>query len=513
MTATLSTEAHPPSPGARSFGGRITERAAEHPEKVAFIAARQDGRDESVTWAELERAANQTARLLEQRGTTPGSTVVVAMRFQPAHVYVTVGTWKLGARILPLRWDLPAWERDQLLELVSPSVVVAEWTDHKWAKLAPDELAQAAALDDTPLPDLIAEPPLMLASGGSTGRPKIIVPTLVPEVMTGVSLRATSTAVPYRTGQVQLVPAPPYHTNGFRMAYMGLLEADSLVLLERFDAARVVDLIERYRVNSVVMVPIMLQRVAQLPGVRERDFSSIEAVLYGGAPIPEWLARFWIDLVGPEHFYFSYGSTEGFGIVSMRGDDWLKHPGATGRGVETDVRILGPDGEELPPGEVGEIYLRSQVDQGAPSFYLGAPPAPETPDGFRSIGDLGWLDDDGYLFVADRRTDMIISGGANVFPAEVEAALTEHAAVRDTAVVGVPDEEWGQRVHAVIEPVDVEHPPTAEELAEHCRARLARYKVPKTFEFVPRLPRTDAGKINRSALAEQARSATSRSAS
>jgi bile acid-coenzyme A ligase len=251
------------------------------------------------------------------------------------------------------------------------------------------------------------------------------------------------------------------------------------------------------------MVPTMLLRLARLPDLDRRDLSSLKAVLQGGAPIPAWLVRFWIERLGPERFHMSYGSTENAGLARIRGDEWLEHPGSVGRGHNSEFRILDDQLRPLPPGEVGEIFGRSTTVEGPAFEYVGAPPARATPDGFVSVGDLGWLDAEGWLYIADRRADMIISGGANVFPAEVEAALLEHPEVADAAVIGLPDEQWGQRLHALVQAREPARAPSAEELREHCRARLAPYKVPKSFEPVAALPRSDAGKLNRSALAAQ----------
>jgi bile acid-coenzyme A ligase len=174
-----------------------------------------------------------------------------------------------------------------------------------------------------------------------------------------------------------------------------------------------------------------------------------------------------------------------------------------GRGFGAEVRVLDDRGEDVPAHTVGEIYLR-RIGANGPSYeYRGAPPAKTTEDGFVSVGDLGWLDEDGFLYIADRRTDMIVSGGANVYPAEVEAALSEHPAVADVVVIGLSDEEWGHRVHAVIQREPLAPSPSIDDLAAHCRERLSHYKVPKSFEFVAVLPRTDAGKLNRSAIAAE----------
>ena len=296
----------------------------------------------------------------------------------------------------------------------------------------------------------------------------------------------------------QLVVSPLYHTNGFA-CHLWLQTGKPLVVMERFDAERVVDAIERHRVNYTIMVPTMLQRIARLPGVEKRDFSSFDSVLYGAAPIADWVVRAWFDLVGPEHFFFSYGGTERFGICMCSGVEWLEHPGTVGVPQNSELRILDEDGKDLPPGEVGEIFMRS-LALGAPAEYVGAPPAQGTDDGFKSYGDMGWVDDDGFLFIADRRVDMVVTGGANVWPAEVEAALTEHEGVRDAVVIGLADPEWGRRVHAIVEPVDPGNPPTDDDLRAFCRERLTPYKVPKTFEIVAGALHSEAGKVNRSAL-------------
>jgi bile acid-coenzyme A ligase len=306
----------------------------------------------------------------------------------------------------------------------------------------------------------------------------------------------------HHAGQVQLVPAPLYHANGFYILQFGLFGAQHIILMERFVAELAVELIERHRVNTFAGVTIMLQRMARVPGIEERDLSSLESVLHGGAPLPEWVARTWIELVGPSHFFVSYGSSENAGIALASGAQWLEHPGTVGKPFNTLARILDDAGADLPPGGVGEIFLRWDAQTDSSFEYSGAVEARRTPDGYSSLGDLGWLDEDGYLFLADRRTDMIITGGANVYPAEVEAALSEHPDVVDAAVVGLPDPEWGSRVHAIVQLRDGSRgdQPSEEDLRQHCRERVAAYKVPKSVEFTDALPRSAAGKLRRSAL-------------
>jgi bile acid-coenzyme A ligase len=216
--------------------------------------------------------------------------------------------------------------------------------------------------------------------------------------------------------------------------------------------------------------------------------------------MPTSLVRTWFGLIGAERLYMAYGMTEQLGLTSLRGDEWLERPGSVGRGFrDTEIRIQAPDGTILPPGEIGEIYMRSPMT-GSYAYLGGASLLPTTDDGFGSGGDLGHLDEDGYLYIADRRVDLIITGGANVYPAEVESALADHPDIADVVVLGLRDPEWGRRVHAVIEPRDHDHPPTAEAVIAFAKQRLAPYKVPKTVEVVSEIPRSAATKVNRSAL-------------
>jgi bile acid-coenzyme A ligase len=486
----LTVEEPPPI----SLGSRLTQLAATRPGECGLLFAWSSGEVEEFPWEVLERRALQVAGLLQERGVEAGMLVGVGLPSCPEHFFVSFAALKLGACPLPLRADLPAWERDRLLEVAKPALVVSNWEDLADPHLSLDEIRATEGAAARALPDRVPSPSRAIASSGSTGRPKIIISRLPGE---GVPVEEGG---PY----TELVPAPLYHTNGFSLSHFSLFNGNRVIVMERFDAARVVDLIERCQVNHVTMVPTMLRRVARLPDIRERDFSSIQSVRQGGAPCPDWLVRTWIDLVGGDSFFMSYGATEAVGLVQITGTEWLERPGSVGKGVNSEVRILDDEGKALPPGEVGEIYMRME---GAvhPTFeYLGAPPAKRTADDMASVGDLGWLDAEGYLFVADRRTDMIVSGGANVFPAEVESAVSEHPSVEDVVVVGVPDEEWGQRVTAVIQPrpgAEV----VAEELEAHCRERLAPYKVPKGFEVMDRLPRLESGKLNRTALAAQLR--------
>ena len=483
-----------------SYGQRIRDLAVSDPDGTAVVFAPRSGPEVAITRRTLDDRSTQVARLLMERGAGPGALLALALTNSPEHLYASVGAWKAGAGVLPIRADLPDWERERLLEVAGVALVVGDVAGSAVPVVTRADLAASVDRSVAALPDVVALPAVAVASSGSTGRPKVIVSPL-PGVWAPLTTPPmVSEWIDLPPAISQLVPAPLYHTNGFSICQGMLMAGGAMVLMEKFDAAQAFDLIERYRIGCFTAVPTMLARMARVDGVGERDLSSLVYVMQGGSACPDWVVEAWNALVGPERFFLTYGSTERVGLTIMRGRDWLDHRGSCGRPFETEIRILDESGRDLPPGEIGEIYLR-RPGQTAPTFeYVGADAPPRTDDGYTSIGDLGWLDPDGFLYIADRRVDMIVSGGANVFPAEVETALSGHPGVHDVVVIGLPDPEWGRRVHAIVEPVDAAAPPTAAELDAFVRTRLAAYKVPKGYELVARIPRTDAGKVNRGTL-------------
>jgi bile acid-coenzyme A ligase len=481
-----------------SYGRNLTERAARYGSRLAFVTVAADGTERRVTWDELERRANQVGRRMARAGVTAGSLVAIAIPNSAEHFFAAYGAWKLGATVLPLRWSLPKWEHDRLVDLAEPALVVVVDEASGRRELPLSAIIASVDLDDSPLPDNVPDPAQAIATSGSTGGPKLIVKS-IPGLLRPREAADTLDLPPLDV--VQLVTSPLYHTNGF-LSHLRLMIGGTLVVMEHFDAALTVDLIERWQVNHVVLVPTMLHRIARLADLTPEKLSSLQIVFYGGGSLAPWVARRWLELVGPDRFEFQYGGTEGLGACVASGREWLTHEGTVGRARGCDLRIQDPSGAELPRGSVGEIYLRPYP--GTPPFrYIGAPMPPTTPDGYSTFGDLGWQDDEDYVYIADRRVDMVVTGGVNVFPAEVEAALTEHESVGDVVVIGLPDDEWGHRLHAIVEPANSATPPTAEELRRHLKERLASYKVPKEFEIVAHIGRTEAGKINRSALVTQ----------
>lgn len=485
------------------FGRRIRDLATSRVQETGLVFVDDIGREQTFSWEELDRRSTQFAHWLAAHDLDADSTVVVGLPNSPDHLFVTLGAWKLGACVLPVRWDLPTWERQRLLEVARPSLIVADWPNCTPSALDARLRADAASMPIDPLPDCVAETPMAIPTGGSTGTPKIVVMPRRGEIMLGQSLQPLAGWMGFTDAMVVIVCGPLYHGNPFFMTYFSLLEGFKTILMQKFSAQLWVELVARHQVNFCTLVPTMMKRIVELPDIDKADFSSLKAILHTAAPCPPHIKQGWIDLIGGDRVYEAFGGSESVGFIVIRGDEWLMHRGSIGRPLLSEVRVLDEDQREVPTGAVGELYMRIQGTTGPRYRYIGSQPAKQTPDGFVSVGDLGYVDEDGWYFAVDRRQDMIISGGANIYPAEVEAALSEHPGVRGVVVVGLPDPEWGRRVHVIIEPVDWDRKPSERSLAAHCRERLAAYKLPKSFEFVAQLPRNEMDKIRRSQLAAE----------
>ena len=476
-----------------SFAARIRHLAEAGPEGPVVTHVGSDGSERAMSWAELHRRSNQLAHALSARGLGPGDRLAISLHNSPELVLSAMAAWKLGAIPIPMRWDLPDWERERVRQVADPKVHLDQ-VDLGWIAATEDG-------DATDLPDAVSPCTNGICSSGSTGTPKVIVVRNPAVFRPEMAVPLAEPWGPVARPQTVLVPAPMYHTNGFA-TLLSLLGGDRLVVLERFDAARIVDLIERHRISTFIATPTMLSRIADVPGIDDRDLSSVAWILQGAAPMPPSLVERWGDLIGIEEIFMAYGATEGIGVTLLRGDEWRAHRGSVGRPQRgAELRILGPDGEEVPTGEIGDIYMRSPM-QGLAQYLGGQEPPPLTPDGFGTVGDMGYVDEDGYLYLVDRRVDLIVSGGANVYPAEVELALIDHPKVADVVVIGLRDEEWGRRVHALVEAKDPADPPTLEEVVAFAKSRLAPYKVPKSIEVLDAIPRSAATKVSRRALVE-----------
>jgi long-chain acyl-CoA synthetase len=342
----------------------------------------------------------------------------------------------------------------------------------------------------------------MLYTSGTTGRPKGVYRRDTPWP-TAVNLFG------YRDGDRHLSTGPLYHAAPLAFSLTTpIAHGVGVVVMERWDAEAALALVQAYRITHTHMVPTMFHRLLSLPsGVRERyDVSTLRSVLHGAAPCPVPVKRRIIEWLGPVVWEY-YAATEGTGCF-VDSETWLARPGTVGKPADGQVMIGDAAGQPLPAGESGLVYLKAPA-VGRFEYFKDAEKTQSTYRGeYFTLEDVGYMDDDGYLFLTDRGANLIISGGVNIYPAEVDAVLLEHPAVGDAATIGAPDEEWGERVVAVVElqPGRQGSAELAAELVEHCRARLAHYKCPQAVEFTDELPRQDNGKIYKRLLRERVRS-------
>ena len=465
------------------YSQRLRELAETDPDRPAVTCG-----DVSLSRSELERAGNRLGRDLLATGVTTGRMVTIALPNSIDWFVAMVACWKIGAVPQPVSSRLPEHELAAILELTGRRVFPLGYT---------------SVSDDAPLPDAVSPAWKAPTSGGSTGRPKIIVsgdPSMFdPELESPLQIADNGCMV---------MPGPLYHNGPIVWACSALMRGNHVVVLSRFDAEATLAAIEEHRADIVYLVPTMMKRIWRLPAdVRTRyDLSSLRIAWHLAEPCPAWLKDAWIDWLGADRIYELYGGTEAQLTTIISGTEWLAHRGSVGQPTGGEITIRDEAGNTLPPGESGEVWLKTEREI-PPYRYIGAA-ARALEGGWESLGDIGYLDEDGYLYLNDRRSDMILVGGSNVYPAEVEAVLLEHPAVSSCAVIGLPDEDKGNVVHAVVQ---VESGAgDEEELRTFLTERLLPYKVPRTFEFVTTSLRDDAGKVRRSELRKQRLAANGR---
>jgi long-chain acyl-CoA synthetase len=497
-----------------------TDLAATFGDKPAIVMV-EDGA--TLTYRELESASNRIAHLFRQRGLRAGDHIAILMENCLDVFPVVWAAQRTGLLYTPVNWHLSDDEAAYVVENCGARLLVhserldrlgavvadgnpvleARFTTGGSSPTGAETLAEAvAALPDTPVDDEL-EGYYMLYSSGTTGRPKGILPALTGAPFgTGLPIDSTMRdAFGFGPHSVYLSPGPLYHAAPLGWTMGTVRNGGTALVMETFDAERTLDAIERYGVTHAQFVPTMFVRMLELPeSTRTRyDVSSLRVVVHAAAPCPVEVKERVIDWFGPKILEF-YAGSEGNGFFMITTPEWLEHRGSVGRPTLGQVHICDESGRELGPGEIGQVWIGDGLD----FEYHGDPAktaAAYNGRGWTTLGDLGHVDEDGYLYLSARRTDLILSGGVNIYPVEVEDVLTMHPAVLDVAVVGLPDEEMGQRVHAVVTPVDGVRADDAlaAELVEYTRERLAHFKVPRTIEFgeVPRLP---SGKILRRAL-------------
>jgi bile acid-coenzyme A ligase len=437
-----------------------------------------------VSWRALDQRTNRLARRYAALGVRADDMVTIALGNGIGFLEATIATWKLGATPQPVSWRAPQRDLDRIVALARSALVV---TEEIGPDLGPD--------DDSPLPPCIANHWKAPTSGGSTGQPKLIVSTQPADARVA---DAFATLLGIDAGGAHLVTGPLYHNGPFTMAALSLLLGKRVVVMPRFQAADTLALIDRHQVDLVYLVPTMMHRILRLPDGKRRahDLASLRQVMHTAAPCPPWLKRAWIEWLGPDRIIELYAGTEFQAATLITGREWLARSGSVGRPLFGEIQILDDEARPVAPETVGEVWMRPNGGGAPPYEYVGAE-ARRREDGWESLGDMGYLDNDGYLYLTDRRADMIVVGGSNVYPAEVEAALEEHPAVFSSCVIGLPDPELGSRPHALVQTgLEVDD----EELRAHLLERVLPYKVPRTFERVDHNLRDDAGKVARYAL-------------
>jgi long-chain acyl-CoA synthetase len=506
------------------------QHAAAHPEQPALVMA---GTGETVTYLEFEQRANRLAHALRRHGLRRGDHIAVLSENGPWMLSIQAAAERTGLYYTLINSYLSAEEvayvvdnsrarvffstvgrgevaRDAAEQApgVERTVMIGlegegEGEDGRWESLA----SFMAGMPDTPVDDeqLGAA---MLYSSGTTGRPKGILRPL-PQADPAEALPVMAFVVGlfgFRPGMTYLNPAPLYHSAPQASVSAAIRMGSTVVVMEHFDAEQWLAAVERYRVTHCQMVPTMFHRLLRLPTeVRDRyDLSSLECIVHAAAPCPVPVKQAMIDWLGPIVREY-YGATEANGFTFCDSAEWLARPGTVGRAVLGQIVIRDEAGQECPPGTDGVVWFRGATNF---EYFEDADKTAESreEDGnLSTVGDVGHVDADGWLFLTDRKSYMIISGGVNIYPQETENLLSTHPAVADVAVIGVPNEEMGEEVKAVVQPANGQAPgPDLErELIRFCRQHLAHFKCPRSVDFVDELPRLPTGKLYKRLLRDR----------
>lgn len=487
----------------------LTSLAEELADKPAVIMG---GSGRSVSYAELEAASNRIAHVFADLGLAVGDHVAILMENELELFPVVWAAQRSGLLYTPVNWHLTTDEAAYIVDNCEATVLIssppleavaasaAAASSRPVTRLVVGESLDALSAEAPATPiDTETEGYYMLYSSGTTGRPKGILPDLPGDPFgTGIQIdHMMASAFGFGRDTVYLSPGPLYHAAPLGWSLGTIRNGGTVVVMEKFDAEQALALIERHSVTHGQFVPTMFVRMLKL-AEHERtsyDVSSLRVVVHAGAPCPVEVKRQMIAWLGPKLVEF-YAGSEGTGFFMIDSPAWLEHPGSVGKPLLGKVHITDDAGTELPTGQVGTVWF-SEVRQfeyhGDADKTAGA----WNDKGWTTLGDLGHVDDEGYLYLSDRRTDLILSGGVNIYPREIEDVLVLHPAVQDVAVIGTPDGEFGQRVHAFVQPTPGSSAGAELEadLASFARQHLAGFKVPRSWTFLDELPRLPSGKL------------------
>lgn len=487
--------------------------AKKHPDKPAYIMASSG---EVVTYRQLDERSNRGAHLFRSLGLKPGDHISIMMENNRSFYEVVWAAQRSGLIYTAISTHLKAEEVNYIVDNSDAKVLIAS---DKSFSVAVDALKHTqcetrvlvigTSADDSDNYDKLVESmpitPIadecagvdMLYSSGTTGQPKGVVVTLSGNSMDAIPAATLALMKLYKFNEdsVYLSPAPLYHAAPLKMNQIAMLGGGTCIIMEKFDEEFALRLIEKYQVTHSQWVPIMFTRMLRVEGRQNYDISSMQIAIHAAAPCAPELKKEMIDWWGPI-IYEYYSSSESNGLTMINSEEWLSHEGSVGKAVVGVIHILDDEDNELPTGSVGNIYFAD----GQPfSYHKDSEKTKSAYNdrGWSSVGDVGYVDSEGYLYLTDRKSFMIISGGVNIYPQEVENLLSGHAKVADVAVIGIPNEDFGEEVKAVVQLIDSieQSSAIADELIAYCKERISGVKCPRSVDFIDELPRYPNGKL------------------
>lgn len=479
-----------------SVGARLHQSTGEMNGKIAVRSIRAIDDVREITWNELDQKSDAVAaKLLEMDVLNRPATILLLTRDAVEHAIHAYGAWKVGQTVLCLPPSIGSVEGESIISRLDRTISVG--ADVAWDKSEKlDSIPAIKPAVDYRIPD----PMILIATGGSTGIPKLVDVLGAGQFSPGAFLGGLNTALKREPRARSFVMTPLSHGAGAATAYMALFEECEVTSLEKFDPDVAIWAINEFKLEQLTTVPTMMHRMRRSESFDPKKLSSIKSLVHTGGHIDPRDKEMWIEAIGPEKVIEVWGSTESVGHAVITGTEWLKHKGSVGRPVNCDIRIVDENGNDVETGGIGEIFVKPKIGKvDIENKYYGSSQRMKALDDYVSFGDMGYLDSDGYLYISGRTDDLIITGGANVFPDEVEIIIKRLPGVSDCVVVGKPDDDLGTAIHAVICMEEGAGEMSIDELRSLMTEELSAYKLPRSVEYRPQMERTDAGKIRRSA--------------